>query len=181
MFSAFLRKNTITEDKLVNIFINTLLKNGDEAFKEVVAYLNETPEFLRSPEIPVTQAGKFYLVVITGNIIKLSQDVHDGSERRITQKIIAKLSSIFEMDPNALAREISACKKLMSKLNFPSKNVVYGMSRAFFHLYNLYTYQTEYFRDLKQPNPIVLKQMDQVMSYFLWDLPAYKKEFKVVS
>jgi len=180
MFSSFLRKNTLTEDKLVNIFINTILKNGDEAFMQIADYLNETPEFIRSPELDNSLAGKFYLVVITGNIVKLSKEVHDGSERRITEKIISKLSRIFEMNPNALAKEISSCRKLMKSLNFPSKNTIYGMSRAFFHLYNLYPFQKAYFRDLKQPNPIVLKQLDLIMKCFILDINAYKEEFKIV-
>ncbi|MFT4986065.1 MAG: hypothetical protein ACI8U0_001707, partial [Flavobacteriales bacterium] len=42
MFSSFLRKNTLSEDKLVNIFINAILKNGEEAFEQITDYLNET-------------------------------------------------------------------------------------------------------------------------------------------
>ncbi|MFT4660603.1 MAG: hypothetical protein ACI8XB_000871 [Patiriisocius sp.] len=180
MFSSFLRKNTLSEDKLVNIFINAILKNGEEAFEQITDYLNETPEFAISPQLDKTLTGKFYLVIITGNIIKLTKEIHDGSERRMTEKIISKLSHIFQMNPNALAKEISACRKLMGQLNYPSKNVKYGMSRAFFHLYNLYPHQTEYFKDLKQPNPIVLKQLDQIMDCYLLDVEAYKSEYKIV-
>jgi len=180
MFSSFLRKNTLTEDKLVNIFLNSILKNGDQAFEQVVEYLNETPEFSKSPGLDSTMTGKFYLVIITGNIIKIGKEIHDGSERRITEKIISKLSTVFGMNPNTLAKEIAACRKLMNSLNFPSKNTIYGMSRAMFHLYNLYPFQKEYFRDLKQPNPIVLKQLDQIMACYLWDISAYKEEYKIV-
>lgn len=55
------------------------------------------------------------------------------------------------------------------------------MSKAVFFKYNLNDYQEEYFRQMKTPNPIFLKNLDEVMRHFLWDWEVFNEKYKVVT
>ena len=69
----------------------------------------------------------------------------------------------------------------MNRVNHPSKNMLYAMSKAMFYKYELNDHQVEYFRNLNTPNPIFLKNLDDVMSNFLWDWDAFEEKYKVVA
>jgi hypothetical protein len=70
-------------------------------------------------------------------------------------------------------------QKFMQRINHPSKNMVYAMSKAVFQKYELNDFQDEYFKRLQSPNPLFLKRMDQVMINFLWDWDSFFKKYKI--
>ena len=76
----------------------------------------------------------------------------------------------------SLAREYQS---FIAKVNHPSKNLVYGMSKALFEKYALNEYQDEYFRRMQAPNPLFLKRMDEVMVNFIWNWDAFFKKYKI--
>ena len=67
----------------------------------------------------------------------------------------------------------------MERINHPSKNTVYAMSKAIFHKYDLFQFQDPYFRQMKAPNPIILKRLNQLMAFCLWDWAEVLEGWKV--
>lgn len=180
MFSVFTKKNTLTQDQLVNIFVNVLMESADETFGLISEYLDETPDLEIAPNLQEEQVGKFILVVLAGNVINFQNEVQDGTAQKLTYLLMDKISKIFGMNINSLMMEVKNCQGLIKDLNFKSKKWQYGLSRAFYHLCNLYPYSSEHFRDNKIPNPIVLKQLDQIFERYIWNVSAYKEEYKIV-
>ena len=70
-------------------------------------------------------------------------------------------------------------KSFIARVNHPSKNMLYGMSKAIFHKYNLNDFQEDYFKRMQAPNPLFLKRMDEVMSNFIWDWDVFFKKYKL--
>jgi hypothetical protein len=67
----------------------------------------------------------------------------------------------------------------MTRVNHPSKNMVYAMSKAVFFKYELSEYQDEYFKRMQAPNPMLLKRLDMVMECYLWNWDSFFKKFKI--
>ena len=76
--------------------------------------------------------------------------------------------------------EIKAIQSHMTRLNAPSKNTIYAMGKVLFHQYDLFCFQDTYFREMKAPNPIVLKRLNGLMSYFTFDWAEVQDQFKIV-
>jgi hypothetical protein len=93
---------------------------------------------------------------------------------------VAKFAEVFDLEVSEFAKKVKDCKKLMSRVNIPSNNTLYAMSKAVFFKYDLNQYQEPYFQSLKTPNPIFLKNMDDVMRNFLWDWTTFQEKYKVV-
>jgi len=74
---------------------------------------------------------------------------------------------------------VSDYRAFLSRVNSPSKNTLYSMSRGIFHKYDLNDYQEDYFKSMNVPNPIFLKNMNDIMENFLWDWDAFKDKYKV--
>jgi len=67
MFGTILRKK-ISDDKLANIFINSLFNTIDTGLPVVAEFINDDPAFVRSPNIQPKDNYEFALILIVGNM-----------------------------------------------------------------------------------------------------------------
>lgn len=179
MIGLFTKKK-FKEDKVANIFVNSLLSLIDEGFQEVAALINEDPEFDIPPSISPADNEKFLLIVFSGNMKFIPDFFHDYQDVRLIDKIISKLSQSIGVEKDYLKKTISEYQSFQMRVNHPSKNIHYAMSKAIFFKYDLVPYQQEYFRNMKAPNPIFLKRLDEIVSHFIWDWPPFLDKYRVV-
>jgi hypothetical protein len=179
MFSSILKKR-INEDKVANIFTNSILKTVEEGFEDVAGLINEAPEFETSPEIAEKDSSKFTLIIIAGNLELLPQFFSTHQEKRLLSLIMDRFSTIFQLGRHDFMAIVADYQKFLSKVNHPSTNVLYGMSKAVFFKYELGQFQAPYFRKLNSPNPLFLKRLDDVMENFIWDWEHLKEKYNLV-
>ncbi len=98
---------------------------------------------------------------------------------RVERIIFQKLAKIYDMSEVDFENLIRKYQSFISRVNHPSKNMIYGMSKAVFHKYRLNEYQDEYFKRMQAPNPLFLKRMDEVVSNFIWNWDAFFKKYKL--
>lgn len=177
---SLLTKKKISEEKTATVFANFLLTLANEGFPEVASFFNEDPEFAIPPCVSPDASREFLLIVFAGNIKFLSERFPNYQGARITEHILSKLSQIMGDDKITLKKTISDYQSFMSRVNHPSKNTLYSMSKAIFYKYNLNPNQAEYFRNMNTPNPIFLKRLDEVVSQFIWDWDSFIKKYKIV-
>jgi len=177
---SFLTKKKITEDKLAQIFVTSTLKTCDEGFEEVANLIVEDPEFQRPPKIEAHNSDEFLMIVIAGNLDLLPQHFSDYQDIRLLDKIYKKLSTSLQLDLSDLKKIIAHYQTYLKRVNHPSKNTHYAMSKAIFFKYNLNEYQQEYFKNMKTPNPIFLKRLDEIVYNFIWNWDDLKNKYKIV-
>jgi hypothetical protein len=90
-----------------------------------------------------------------------------------------KFADVYGMEKKDFVLLIKEYKDCMSRINHPSKNTLYAMSKAMFVKYNLNQYQEDYFKMLNTPNPIFLKKMNEVLENFIWNWAAFFEKHKV--
>jgi hypothetical protein len=172
-------KRRLSDNQVANVFVNTLLEVVDNGFKEVAALINEDPAFLASPNISPEDNGEFSLIVIVGNLSYLESTFEAEQAYRVEKLIFEKLSKIFGLSEQDFTKLVREYQNFITRVNLPSKNMVYGMSKAIFHKYNLSAYQDEYFSRLHAPNPLFLKRMDEVVGNFIWNWDSFFKKYKM--
>ncbi|MFK8037231.1 MAG: hypothetical protein AB8B74_02990 [Crocinitomicaceae bacterium] len=178
MFGLAIRKK-IDEEQLSNIFVNALLEAVENGFDDVAAAINEDPAFSSSPNIQNNAFDQFLLIVITANLNYLSQNSEIDNVEDLKRKIVSKYAKIFDQDAIAFEKLIDDMASFISQINYPSKNYLYGISKAIFYKYNLNDYQESYFQTMNNPNPLFLKRMDEITSHFLWDWDTFFKKHKL--
>lgn len=178
MFTLFGKKK-IKEDVAVNIFINNLLDTVEKGFPEVAGIINDSPEFVESPKIQENNSEKFLLIVIAANLTYIPEHFNGNQEERLMALIFDQLSQVFDVDKTILEKVINDYQCYISKVNQPSKNTIYGISKAVFGKYNLNEYQDDYFKAMKSPNPMFLKRMDEVMESFVWNWEGFKEKYQI--
>jgi hypothetical protein len=89
------------------------------------------------------------------------------------------LAPVYDFSPEEMKKALTEYMNFMTRINHPSKNTIYAMSKAVFHKYDLAPFQDEYFRKMQCPNPLFLKRMDEVMEKFLLNWDAFFKRYKM--
>ncbi|HAQ71310.1 hypothetical protein N9545_04010 [Salibacteraceae bacterium] len=180
MFTIF-KKKKLTEDQLANFFVNSIVNLVEQGFQDVVEIINNDPEFVTTPNISKEDYDKFLLVVVAGNIKLMSEHFDSVKDVRITEKIYRKLGSALSVEPMTLKETIAKYQSWMSRINHPSKNTRYAMSKGVFFKYELNQFQSDYFRNMNTPNPIFLKRLDEVISQFLFNWNDIKENYRISS
>ena len=178
MFAIFGKKK-IKEDVVANIFVNSILDTIDKGFPEIIGLLNDAAEFTTSPNLSEEDNDCFTLIVIAGNLSYIPNYFSNSKDERIINLIFSKLSKVFDVDQDRLESVIKEYQNYLSKINHPSKNMLYAMSKAIFGKYELYDYQDEYFKNMKSPNPMLLKRLDEAMENFLWNWEGFKEKYQI--
>ena len=178
MFST-LTKRKLTDNQVANVFINAIFDSVYHGFSEVASMINEDSAFVQSPSISLENNGEFGMIVLVGNLSFLESTFEADQAERVENIIFDKVSKMYEMDHLSFRNLIREYQSFIMRVNHPSKNWIYGMSKAVFHKYNLNEFQDEYFRRMQAPNPLFLKRMDEVMSNFIWNWDAFFKKYRI--
>ena len=178
MLGTILKKK-LTDNQVANIFINAIFDTVDNGFAEVAQLINEDLAFVRSPQIDAKQDAEFALIVIVGNLSFLESTFEPDQAERVEAIIFEKLARIYDMSVTDFQKIIRDYQSFISRVNHPSKNMIYGMSKAIFFKYGLNDFQDEYFRRMQAPNPLFLKRMDEVVQQFIWNWDAFFKKYKM--
>ncbi len=181
MIATLFGKKKVDEDKAATIFVNAILRLTEVGFPTVVEELRESPEFERPPEFGPGDDELFATIILAGNLMELPNHVDAGHDRRIACMAVSKFAQAFGLDSTELEKDVKALQSFMARINHPSKNTVYAMGKCVFHKYDLFSYQELYFRELKAPNPIILKRINGLMSCFLWDWAQYQEQYRITN
>jgi len=178
MFGSLIKKK-LTDNQVANIFINALFDSVDNGFSVIAQWINEDPAFVDSPKINPSNNNEFALIVIIGNLSLIDSTFEASQAERVEKLILEKLAKIYEMSELDIRNIVKEYKSYINKINMPSKNMIYGMSKAVFFKYNLNEYQDEYFKRMQVPNPLFLKRLDDIMANYLWNWDAFFKKYKI--
>ncbi len=178
MFRTLIKKK-LSDNQVANIFINAIFDSVDKGFQEIASLINEDPVFVSSPSIEETASGEFGMVIIVGNLSFLESTFDADQASRVESLIFKKLAQIYDMGEEDFIKLIRGYQKFISRVNHPSKNWIYGMSKAIFHKYKLNDFQDEYFKRMRAPNPLFLKRMDEVVANYIWNWDAFFKKYRL--
>ena len=173
-------KKRISEDRVANVFVNGIQALIDSGFENVMGLINDSPEFIQSPGIKAEDIGVFTMIVLSGNIQMIPDHFDNGQDKRITEYILEKFATLYEIDKMELAVMVSDTRKFMSRKNHPSKNTLNGMSKGLFCRLELNDFQDPYFKNLHSPNPIFIQRLKDALENFMWDWAAITEKYRVV-
>ena len=179
MFGILFKKK-ITEDKLVEYFVFSTVKMVDDAFEDVADIICCDPEFKFKPVIDTEAVDPFLWIVITGNLKFIPRYFNDYQDIRLMEDANRKFARMLDLPVDTFKSEIKKYNQLFTRLNHPSKNTVYAMSKAVFHKYNLGQFQDEYFRKMDAPNPVFLKRLNGIMEEFIFDWEQFVENYKII-
>ncbi len=178
MLNTLLRKR-LSEEQMANVFINGLIEVIDSSFPILAEMINDDTAFVSSPNISPENNGPFSMIVFAANLNLLESSFEPEHAGEIEKLVLQKLAVLHQESLSDFKVKMKETQAFINKVNYPSKNLVYGMSKSIFSKYGLHEFQDAYFKSLMAPNPLFLKRMDEVTKLFIWDWDAFFKKFKL--
>ncbi len=178
MLGFSIRKKTDT-NKLSNIFVNSLIEVVENGFEDVIEMIKDDTVFVSDPQIPSNAKQQFLLILIVGNIDFLRESLENYDVEEIELEIIQKFANIYGKSETEFSKLLVKTTEYITHYNFPSKNILYGMSKAIFRKFNLSEHQESYFKSQNVPNPLFIKRMDEILINFIWDWNVFLKKYKL--
>lgn len=171
-------KRKIDANRLANVFVNSMVEISENGFQDLKDLIQNDPAFIAVPNLDQKGTDIFMLILVAGNMRFLDSHFEADESREIKQLIIEKYANIYDLSPQQFKSIIDDFDGFISRVNHPSKNTLYGMSKAIFHKLNLNEYQEPYFKSMKTPNPLLLKRLDELVHNFIWDWDEFFKRHK---
>ncbi len=176
---GFALRKKIDQHKLANIFVNSLIEVVENGHPDIIEMIKDDQAFVIEPEVSNKMLNQFLLIVTVGNLEFLKQSFDGYDVDAIEQEIIEKFASVFDISPQRFKNLLKETKAYIDRHNYPSKNILYGMSKAIFFKYELNQYQESYFKSMNTPNPLFLKRLDELLINFMWDWDVFLRRFKL--
>lgn len=177
---SWLSRKKLTDEQVANIFVNTSFETVEQGWPHVAEFLNSAPEFDTSPSLDPNDYGRFLMIVVAANLGLIPKHFAPGVDRAIIQRCCAKFGLALDLPPDTFARKVKEYRAFMKDINRPSKNTLTAMTRAVCYKYGVIACQEPYFRDMNVPNPILQKNLREVMEHFVWDWEEFLDQYKVV-
>lgn len=172
-------KKKVAEEKVAELFVNIIFNAVDSSFIEVAELLNNDVNLVTQAQVDPENQDDFLMIVIAGNFYLLDDYFFEGQEDRIRELTIQKLAGIYGVDTVTMRTAIENMIAFFKKINYPSKNTHYAMSRAVFRKYKLNDYQKDYFKNLNAPDPILLKNIDEIMEQFIIKWDTFTEKYRI--
>jgi len=179
MFATLFVKKRITHKVLAKQFVHKTLRAVDETFEDFLDAIYNDSELESYPKLNYKDPSVLMHIIIAGNMKFFERILSSHEENAVCNSIIKEMSEVFDMDFNEMKEELENYSSFISRVNHPSKNILYGMSKSVFFKFKLGKYQDDYFAQLNTPNPIFLKKIDSLIENYIWDWKSICEKSKI--
>jgi len=174
-----LLKKRLNEEQFSAIFLNVIFDATEKGFEVIADLFNTDPAFVICPSIQKEDCASFQLIILAANFTTIDTFFSAEEARNLKTAVLQKLAVIYNKSTSEIKDILSDYNSFISRVNHPSKNLNYGISKALFYKYNLSQYQDEFFKRMQSPNPRFLQRLNELTVNFLWDWEAFSKRFKL--
>ena len=179
MFTSLFVKKKISHKEIAQKFVHHTLQTIDDTYSDFLDAIFYDPELTEHPPLDYKDPRKLSLIIIAGNMKFFEKILSAYEENNLCQAIIEEMSKAFETNFHEMQAELEKYSSFISRVNHPSKNILYGMSKAVFFKFKLGKYQEDYFAQLNTPNPIFLKRIDNLVENYIWDWKSFFDKTKI--
>lgn len=174
-------KKKVKVAELAPRYVNAIYEVVDAGFGEIAGYINEEKEFEKSPKLSDKENEWFLYIVYAGNLVNLDNYFDKKQADDIASVFSREIIKAMGKDPDIAIEILGDYENFLRSLLGEPKNLVKAMSLAIFHKYDLNKYQKEHFQKLNSPSPIVMKELNEMVEFFLWNWQDYLNKYKVVA
>ena len=176
-------KKRLKESHVAKVFVSTINELAVDAFPVIAEYLNEVPELKASPKVQSNQIEWFLYIVFAANLNDLNKYFDSDQLNRMRIQIIDEfIESLEDRDADYVLDQINIYEDYIGDLRRKcDENLGKTIATALFYKYGLNSCQIDHFQKMNQPNPIVIKSINEITSNFVWNWNDFLEKYKMVA
>ena len=176
-------KKRVKEEQVAAVFVSNINQIAINSFPLIADYLNNVCELKSSPTIRPSQVEWFLYIVLAANLENIDRvlSVEQATRLRvlIIDEFLESLEGVKKDDVEDNIENFSFFMKSLSKKCDDSLPKM--IATALFYKYGLNDYQDEHFKQMNQPNPIIIKAICEFSADFLWNWDDLLEKYKMVA
>jgi hypothetical protein len=176
----FFGKTKIRISELAPLYVDTIYDVVGKGFGEIAGYINEETEFTTSPNLSEAENEWFLYIVYAGNLVNNDAYFTDAKAEEVNRILSRYVIRKMGKDPDTSDQILYDYEKFLRDIYLQTQSVVKAMSLAIFHKYDLNKYQKEHFQKLNAPNPLVVKELNEMVQFFLWNWDDFFSKYKII-
>jgi hypothetical protein len=173
-------KKKVKATELVPTYVAAIYDVIENGFPEIAGYINEEKEFDKSPNLSDKEHEWFLFIIYAGNMINLENHFEKQQATALSSMISKEVIRFLKKDPEVTDSILYDYEVFLRNLLSQTKSINKSLSLAIFHKYDLNKYQKEHFQKLNTPSPIVMKELNEMVDFFMWNWEDYLAKYKVV-
>ncbi|MCG9912385.1 MAG: hypothetical protein MH137_13915 [Flavobacteriales bacterium] len=180
MLSGLFGKKKIQKEKVVQIYVDTIFDVIERGFPEIVEFINNEKQFTKSPQLGKEDFEWFTYIIYGANVLNLYEHMDTETADDLKLLIIREVAERYTKRDQVVAEEIILeYEGFLRDLYGKTKNIVKTISLALFNKFELNNYQDEHYQRLNAPNPVFLKDLNEMMELFVWNWEDFFTKYKI--
>jgi len=180
MLSGLFGKKKIKKEKAVEIYVDTIFDVIERGFPEIASFINEEKQFNKSPQIGQEDFEWFTYIIYGGNVLNLYEYFEQEQADDMKMLIVREVAERYTKRDQHIAEEIILeYEKFLLEIQKKNKNIVKTISLALFNKFELNNYQDEHYQRLNAPNPVFLKELNEMMELFVWNWEDFLQKYRI--
>jgi|GEM_PF-251347 hypothetical protein len=176
-------KKKIKEREIAKIFVGTINEVAISGFNEILDFVKTDSHFNFSPDLTSKSSLEGFLFTVFSANLKYLEDYFEKDQLdRIRIEIINEFAeSLEEKTTEDVLDQVDDYMEFILSIKNPSGDLTKLLAKAIFQKLNLTQYQNDNFQKINEPNPIVLKELEEITTFFVWNWDDLFNKYKLVN
>lgn len=176
-------KKKIKEREIARVFVGTINEVAISGFNEILDFVKTDSHFNFSADLTSKSSLEGFLFTVFTTNLKYLEDYFEADQLdRIRIEIINEFAETLEDKSHEdVIDQVDDYMEFISSIKNPSGNLNKLMAKAIFQKLNLTQYQNDNFQKINEANPIVLKELEEITAFFVWNWDDLFNKYKLVN
>ena len=179
-FFGIHKKKKIKASVFTKTYVRNLNEVIDSGFTEIKDFINENNNLKCTLELKDFDFKWFWIITFLANLSHLNSYFEEEEVLQLRGYVLDIILNMID-DNNELAMErFLNYENYFSQLISKHDDILKSMAFAIFEKYNINDFQGDMFKRKNKPNPILIHELKNLLSHFLWSWDSDLKDYRII-
>ncbi|MEE2953673.1 MAG: hypothetical protein VX347_00690 [Bacteroidota bacterium] len=168
-FLGINKKQKIKALEFTRIYVENLNDVIDSGFIEIKDFINENNNLECTLELKDFDIKWFWVITFLANLSHLNSYFEEEEALQLRGYVLDNILNMIDENNELAMEKFLNYENYFSQLMSQYDDVLKSMAFAIFEKYNINDFQGDMFKKKNQANPILIHELKNLLSHFLWD------------
>tara|TARA_A100001037_G_C14971749_1_gene554016 strand:+ start:37 stop:588 length:552 start_codon:yes stop_codon:yes gene_type:complete len=182
MFSFFgiHKKKKIKASVFVKTYVKNLNEVIDSGFSEIKDFINENHNLECTLELKDFDIKWFWIITLLANLSHLNSYFEEEEVLQLRGYVLDNILNMIDENKELAMERFLNYENYFSQLISKHNDILKCMAFAIFEKYNINDFQGDMFKRKNKPNPILIHELKNLLSHFLWNWDSDLKDYRII-
>jgi hypothetical protein len=175
-------KKKLKEKDVAKIVVGTINDVAINGFDDIQDFIQSDPNLSKSVLFNKANIEWFVYIIFSANLKNLEEYFSKDQLDRLRIHMIDEFTQCLEgSDEELVLDQVKNYEDFISGIKNPSGELSRLIAKAIFLKFELNDCQQDHFAKLNEPNPLVIKEMNELTTFFIWNWEDFLSKYKLIN